>query len=204
VPASHSLAAFVTERLGDLVAMILLSLLALRLVGDYTWLVALMALAVVVGLGVLTDRRVPAFVLGRVDEDRTVGRLLAGAARSIEASAEVLAPMPLLIGVALGMFAWAAEGMTFALVAHFMGSELGVTTAVGVFAIATLVGAISFLPGGVGPTEALMAGFLVAAGGTVPQATATMLLTRTVTLWWAVTIGAVAFLGLQTSPGVDP
>jgi uncharacterized protein (TIRG00374 family) len=79
-----------------------------------------------------------------------------------------------------------------------MGIDVRTTTAMGVFAVATLLGAISFVPRGVGPTEAVMGGLLVVAGASVPDAAAATLLTRVVTLWWVVLLGVVATLGLTT------
>ena len=77
-----------------------------------------------------------------------------------------------------------------------MGVDLPLTVGIGAFALGTLLGAVSMFPGGVGPTEAVMGGLLVLAGGTVPEATAATILVRAVTLWWAVFLGIVALAGL--------
>jgi len=48
---------------------------------------------------------------------------------------------------------------------------------------------LSFLPGGLGSTEAVMAALLFAHGYTMPQAILLTLICRLLTLWLAVVIG---------------
>jgi len=54
-----------------------------------------------------------------------------------------------------------------------------------------LAGAISFLPGGVGGAEAVMAAMLVAAGAPEAKAVAATVIIRLATLWFAVAIGVL-------------
>ena len=78
--------------------------------------------------------------------------------------------------------------------------------AVGVYAVAVLIGGISFLPGGVGSTEAVMTALLAARGYSVSQALLITLTCRLVTLWLAVGLGWVAVFALRqrTAPEVTP
>ncbi|MGB4441737.1 MAG: lysylphosphatidylglycerol synthase domain-containing protein, partial [Coriobacteriia bacterium] len=69
---------------------------------------------------------------------------------------------------------------------------LGVLAEVSVYGVATIAGAFSFLPGGIGLTEASMAGILMAAGMGASAASAATLVTRVATLWWSVGVGWVA------------
>ena len=63
--------------------------------------------------------------------------------------------------------------------------------AVFVYAFAMLVGGLSFLPGGLGSSEAVMIGLLSLYG--LPEATAVTatLICRLATLWFAVALGAI-------------
>ena len=80
------------------------------------------------------------------------------------------------------------------------GFDAGAPFSVAVFfyATATLAGAIVPLPGGLGVTETIMQEGLVLLGG-VDQgpATASMILTRFATLWWAVAVGFLALAALK-------
>ncbi|HSG47513.1 MAG TPA: lysylphosphatidylglycerol synthase transmembrane domain-containing protein [Longimicrobiales bacterium] len=200
VPMSHSVAAFTAERLGDLVAMLLLSGLAFGLVGEYRWVLAASVVVTLAGLLVVRHPGVAAALQSRADPSRVTGRVLAATGRALGAAGALLTPRLLGAGVAVALLAWGAEALTFALVAREVGIGVPVVTGMGIFAVATLLGAVSFLPGGVGATEAVMAALLVVAGGTLPEAAAAILIIRVVTLWWAVLLGVLAVLGLGAPP----
>jgi uncharacterized protein (TIRG00374 family) len=70
-------------------------------------------------------------------------------------------------------------------------------TAVGIYAVAVLVGGLSFLPGGVGSTEAVMTTLLATHGYSVSQALLITLTCRLVTLWLAVGLGWIAVFALR-------
>ncbi len=199
VPIADSFGAFVTERLGDLIVMVTLSALMFGLVGSYVWAVAVSAILTLAGVALLRDPRFSSWLLARDDRGR-LGRALAGGGRALQACRSLLGLRLLVLGVGLAFIAWSAEGLTFALAARYLGIEVSITVAVGIFALGTLLGALSFLPGGVGPTEAVMGGLLVLAGASVAEATAATLLVRATTLWWAVLLGAGALIGLGTPP----
>jgi uncharacterized protein (TIRG00374 family) len=68
---------------------------------------------------------------------------------------------------------------------------LPVTTAVFVYAFGMLVGGLSFLPGGLGSSEAVMIGLLMMHGFPESAAVTATLICRLATLWFAVGLGAV-------------
>lgn len=199
VPVSDSVAAFVVERLGDVFAMLLLASLIVRLLDGYEWVMGLTAAVSVLLLWALRNPALPPLLLARDSGDGVLRRIMSGLGRSLESAADLLSPRLLVIGVVMAIAAWSAEAVTFALLARHMGVEVPFLVGMGIFAVATLLGAISFLPGGVGPTEAVMVGLLVVSGGTVPAATAATVLIRVFTLWWAVALGVIALLGLRNS-----
>ncbi len=86
----------------------------------------------------------------------------------------------------------------------FPTPELPLSTAVGIYGMAVLIGGLSFLPGGLGGTEAVMTALLVTRGYSVGQALLITLTCRLVTLWFAVGLGWVAVLMLrQQQPGKE-
>ena len=92
----------------------------------------------------------------------------------------------------LSVIAWAAEAHACYLVARWMGADISVAEAWFIYGFATLVGALSFLPGGLGSTEVVMVGLLLLAGMPEPQAIACTLFIRVATLWFAVALGLIA------------
>lgn len=92
----------------------------------------------------------------------------------------------------LSVIAWAAEAHAFYLVARWMGADMTFAEAWFIYGFATLVGALSFIPGGLGSTEVVMIGLLLLAGMPEAQAIACALFVRVATLWFAVALGLIA------------
>ncbi len=112
-----------------------------------------------------------------------------------ESSYELFRPRPLLIAVGLGIVSWSGECIGFCLILQGMGLEpswLLLWQATFMLAAATIVGAVSGLPGGLGAAEFTIAGMiqLLVLGHQDPgfAGTATILI-RLFTLWFAVVLG---------------
>jgi len=98
------------------------------------------------------------------------------------------------VGFALSIVAWAAEGYALHLVMAAMGTDPPIARAIGIYSLAILGGALFFLPGGLGSTEAFMFALLVQAGMDSGSAAAATVISRVTTLWFAVAIGWVALI----------
>jgi uncharacterized protein (TIRG00374 family) len=98
----------------------------------------------------------------------------------------------LLYGIALGVVAWGAEGVAFYYIMQVLGNDLTLSTALFIYAFSILVGALSFLPGGLGGAEITMVTLLMLNNVAQPQAVAATVLIRVATLWFAVALGIFA------------
>jgi uncharacterized protein (TIRG00374 family) len=108
-----------------------------------------------------------------------------------------LTPVPLLIGLVIGIAAWSAEGWGFAILLVALGHPLTLATAFSIYAFSMLTGAASFLPGGLGGSEAAMIVLLRLTGVPLGVAVSATLLIRLATLWFAVLLGIIA-LSIRT------
>ncbi|SVC46655.1 uncharacterized protein METZ01_LOCUS299509, partial [marine metagenome] len=81
-----------------------------------------------------------------------------------------------------------------------LGSDIDLVRALPIYAAATLVGAVTALPGGLVGTEGSMLAFLQQSGVSKVGASAGTVLVRLVTLWFAVAVGLVALLALRRVP----
>ena len=204
MPYAYSTAAFLSERLSDLVAIVLLSLMGISLYpqGGITVLVGVIAVGV--GLLLLSRKNWLKTLAKRMS--RRTGRV----ARVIHQLLLLLVeaccchtPRLLLSATVLSLVAWSAEAYAFHLVLHWMGSEVSIPFAFSVYALAMLAGALSFLPGGLGGAEAVMVGLLIWAGMPEAQAVAATVIIRLATLWFAVALGGmVLLLGGRALKGV--
>ena len=113
------------------------------------------------------------------------------------------APRIMVVGVAVGVVAWFAEGMALWVILKGIGSDIALVRALPIYAAATLVGAVTALPGGLVGTEGSMLALLQQSGVTRVGASAGTVLVRLVTLWFAVAVGLVAMLALRRVPTIN-
>lgn len=100
-------------------------------------------------------------------------------------------------GLLLGLIAWGAEGIGFYYILQSIEIQSGsIMMAIGIYAMSLIIGALSFLPGGLGGTEAAMLVMLSTLGASSQEALAATLICRLTTLWFAMLLGAVSMLGL--------
>jgi cytidyltransferase-like protein len=128
-----------------------------------------------------------------------------------ESSYELFRLPNLLFGVGIGVVSWFGEVIAFVLVMMGLGvpfSVLLVVICAFIISASTLIGSVTLLPGGLGTTDASIAGMLIflvppQLGVSMPQDTAiaATLLIRFATLWFGVGIGLVSLLIMQRSLG---
>ncbi len=197
LPVSRGLSVVLADRLSDGLAMVLLSTAGvLALPGAWpAFGVAAGALILVVVLSQFRHLTLHLLELGH--HLPIVGHLAPAATQFYEAVHSLLRPKPTLVAVLLGCAAWFGEGVATFGVLVGLGLEPSaglISIAVFAFAFSTIIGALSALPGGLGATEASLAGLLVLLVPLpTPTAAAATLLLRLATLWFAVLIGLVAW-----------
>jgi uncharacterized protein (TIRG00374 family) len=195
VPYSKSLAAFFAERLCDFIAVLIL-------VAAGAWRyesvrLPIFGLGAVLVLGLILLFHTPHW-LRRIEsriEYLSRPRLRAFLISAIETALNFRRCFPLFTmayAIFLGFFAWGAEGLGLYYVANWMGGEVNLIDAVFIYAFSMLIGALSFLPGGLGGAEVTMVGLLLLNGMDEAQAVACTLFVRLATLWFAVVLGLLA------------
>lgn len=180
VPIARSAPIIFAERLTDLFAVALLAALGAVAVGTtQSW-----PLVAVTGAGVVAlaafFRSPLLFRLIRLPDAR-------------DASARLFDLRSLAGMSALATISWFSECLAAYICFRGLGIEVSVEETVLTFALASLAGALSFLPGGLGVTEASMTALLRVLAE-VPRAAAVAgtVLARLVTLWFGVAIGLIA------------
>jgi uncharacterized protein (TIRG00374 family) len=193
MPMSRGVPLLFAERVADLIAVVLLASGGIGAVGGAPWMVAVALGVVLAGTAVAASERFHRFAVGFVEHRRWFREHRASVQAISDTLGRALAWRVLAWSVPASVVAWGLEGVGLALCIRALGVwTLGPTAAVSLYAVATLAGALSFLPGGIGLTEASIAGVLVASGALPSAASAATLLIRVATLWWGVALGWVA------------
>jgi len=98
----------------------------------------------------------------------------------------------LLIGLGIGIISWLCEAYgLYIVMEEFSPGQTSATLGIAIYGMAILIGAISFMPGGLGGSEAAMIFLLVKAGFDTPSAVAITFICRIATLWFAVVLGVI-------------
>lgn len=211
VPVSDVVAAFCCERLLDVVAMVALCLLLFTASSHYGGTVLAIAAGTALLLVALattpwSDLAVALKSTARIPS--SLRQLLIKVATALAGTRALLRPDILVMGFVIGLMAWTLEGVGLGVLSSmFPAVHLHLPNAAGIYAIAVLIGGVSFLPGGLGSTEAVMTALLATQGYSVGQALIITLTCRLVTLWLAVLLGWGAIFVLrqqQTGPVVVP
>jgi uncharacterized protein (TIRG00374 family) len=192
IPAARTAPIVVAERITDLIGLLLLTLVGVfSFHVDRRFLVA-GALCVGMGLAVIGNRTLATLLLATVERVRPLARFVPKAREFLATAAELLRPGPLLVTTALATVSWFFECLAFWVVVRgFPGAGLGLHAATFIYASMTIAGALSFLPGGLGITEAGMLALLTTFGSGINRGTAAAatFVTRATTLWFAVALG---------------
>jgi uncharacterized protein (TIRG00374 family) len=156
---------------------------------------------IILALLLLQQRRL--LERGREHLARRTGRLAQAACHGLDIvlhSGRCFSLPVLLQGLIIGLLAWSAEGLAFWYLATLAGADLSHLAGQFIYAFSVLVGAASFLPGGLGGTEVAMTGLLINAGLSESASVAVTVLCRLATLWFAILLGLFALAGLRGQP----
>ena len=197
IPAARTAPIVVAERFTDLMGLLLLAC-----VGIFTFKIDprfLLIGAGLIGFGLLVVSAPPiaTFLVRLSGHVPIVRRLTPKLDEAYRTTALLLRPRPLVLGLALSVVSWFFECAAFWAVVHgFSGAAVELQAATFIYASMTVAGALSFLPGGLGVTEAGMLAMLgeLGTGCGRSVAAAATFVTRLCTLWFAVLVGIAALL----------
>ncbi|MCP4571273.1 MAG: flippase-like domain-containing protein [bacterium] len=197
IPLSRGLPAVFAERIYDFLAV--LGLVALgMLFWDAPFRGAPWGLAAGAGFVALLLVVRSSWVRRRLVEKMARSKHLAGHTVGMDdallATQQLLSPVRGSAQLLLSIAAWFCEcaGMWVVCRALAPGVDLG--GAVFIYGAATLIGSLSFLPGGLGGTEAVIVALLRSVGVGVAAGGAVAFIVRLATLWLAVVLGVIVFL----------
>lgn len=199
VPWGHSLAAFVAERMTDLLVVGALASLALPLVAsDPIWI--LVAWGTMIAAFLIARSRLLPAMAARIGKN-ALGRTADDGSRALR---QLLSGRTVCLGMLLGGLAWLSQATALLVMLHHLGQPIPLPDAVGSYALALLAGAASFIPGGLGVTEAAMLWLLERQGVEVINAATAALVSRGVPLWTGVFTGLLALGLLGSRPAPAP
>lgn len=197
VKVSHSLAAFLVDRTSDVLGMSLLGALAAWIVGQpLTWVWILSFVAMLLGSCLL------AYLLVQPLSGACWGWLnrclkwlpVKGGQATLESWASVWKLSRVSLFSTVAMLAYGTQALVFAWFCQIAETGLAVADCVLIFVQATLFGAASMLPGGLGAMEAALVLQMTERGVGEGVAVSLAISIRLVTLWLGMSIGAISLV----------
>ncbi len=199
VPVAVTAPIVVAERVTDLIGIIVLIVIgSLGFSGGLFW-AGVGSTLVFVLLVVVASRSLSLGII------HVIGRMPGPFARiapklrdAYESLATLVAPSNLLFPTLLSVIAWSLECASLWIIVRGFGANADLKLCAFFYATSTLAGALVPVPGGLGVTEKALEEQLVNLGHVSPgAATASMILVRFATLWFAVLVGFVALSRLK-------
>lgn len=188
----------IVDRIVDGLAMAMLATLGILAYPQLWPVVASIMAILLAGVIIIQIRPLALWFMAQGERLPLVSKIAHHLHALYESAYTLLRLKNLLIGLAIGLLAWIAEGIAFYFVLVGLGTpptfEL-VLLAVFTLAVGSLVGGASSLPGGLGATEVSMTGILQSVVGLSSQVAATAtLMIRFFTLWSGVGLGVLIVL----------
>jgi uncharacterized protein (TIRG00374 family) len=210
-PVAKTVPVVVSERVTDLLALVLLAMIGFTIginTGDQLLTVILLGGVVFVGALVLSQKSFYQKILKRFTSLGPLKRFQDSVDDIENTMTQTLGPKPLVVSTTISIPGWFMECLELWLLLSLL-SGAGIPSldpaslvlllqATFVHATASIIGALSFLPGGVGTyeiTSVALIQFLL--GLAQADASAATIIIRVVTLWFSVIVGFIA-LGIVT------
>ena len=204
-PIARTAPAVVAERATDGTGMVLWGFIGAFALGlSPFWVFVFLGVAVF-GIAVLRSEKL-SLLAERVLLKLPLLDRLAPHLRSFHgASNELLGARPLVVGTAISFLSWGLECLGVYLCAVGLGADAGFLMVTFVFAVSSLLGVLSMIPGGIGAVEAGLAlQFVRLAEMSTGLAGALTFVIRLATLWWATLLGILGLLLVRRMLGDAP
>jgi uncharacterized protein (TIRG00374 family) len=204
-PIARTAPAVVAERATDGTGMVLWGFLGAFALDLPPWTMVIFLVLAVFGIAVLRSKRLSLAAERILSKLPLVNRLAPHLRVFHGASNELLGTRPLLVGTAISFFSWGLECTGVYLCAVGLGVDRPFLLIVFVFALSSLLGVLSMLPGGIGAVEAGLYGqFVAIANLSTGVAGALTLVIRLATLWFATLLGICGLLLVRHLLGDAP
>lgn len=189
---SKTVPVIVVDRVTDVMGLALLSLLGLFYGSSQIYPLLILPIFLILLIASLRFERVTRLLLNIVI--RKTERHAQDIRAIYETFQRTTEPKWLFSLSLLGAMGWALEGLALYMVVRGLGLNFSAYLAVFIFSLASLAGAASMIPGGLGVAEATISGMLQIFGIPPAASAGSAILTRLGTLWYGASLGLSVYL----------
>jgi uncharacterized protein (TIRG00374 family) len=197
IPMSKTMPIVFAERVTDFIALLVIAFAGAYTIGYEKKAIIILAILFALGIAVIASRSASTKIIRFVEKFPFVAKRIALIENAYESSRTMLIGKRLFTSTILGFIGWFSECTGFFFVLSGLNIHLRLLSSDFIYAFSTVIGAISFLPGGLGVTETSLAGLLILAKIKKGEAIAAVFISRAATLWFAVLIGTLMLSYMQ-------
>ncbi len=193
-PISKTSSIVMAERVTDAMAMVVLALLGFLAFPHGKIVVAVTTAILLMVLVIIQSDYLFNLFFNQVIKMRLLKKS-ASFLRNFQVSAKTLfSTRHLVFAVGISVISWGFEGLVVYLAIIALGGEMSILGSFFIVSFSSLLGVLSFLPGGVGVAEGSILTILIFTGIRTDIAAATTVITRISTLWLGVALGIVGLI----------
>lgn len=184
---SKTVPVVITDRVTDVIGLVILSLLGILYYKDGIYILAALILIFAGFFVAVRSEKISSRIISMLEN--RAGKYSKDIKTMHSTFLQLISPKNIVGLSFLSAFAWFFECLALYFVIMGFGQSIGVILSTFVFSFATLIGAISMIPGGLGVAEATISGMLQYFGLTSADSVGAMLIIRFGTLWFGAILG---------------
>ena len=177
-PVSKTAPIIFAERITDFISLLLITII-----------VSSFFLILII---IISNKKIALSVLVLSEKISFLKKYLINIHTAYESSYLLLKPKPVILMTILSLFSWSFECLGYYIILLNFGIDFGLFWTFFSYSFATIIGALSMLPGGLGITEGSLTFMLIKENISKNVAFATTFIIRVVTLWFAVLVGIIS------------
>ena len=188
-PVTQSAPVIVAERITDLIGLVVISVPAVFLVGEISWII-LLAIAILLSIIILTQKRQPFdLLLNLFIRFKTLQNPIKYFKEMYENTYLLMRKRILAISSILSSVSWLIEGVGIFVIIKSLAIPIGLHESVLVYTKSAFIGGLSFIPNGIGVADSIFVSFLLPYGADFSIATTAMILARLHFMWFRIALG---------------
>lgn len=193
-PISKTAPVVFAERITDFISLVLLALVGGLYYNINIGIIIFFAICFILLLIILSNKGVSDFLIAKLEKVSPISKHTSKLRVIFDSSSLLLKPRPLIYMLALSSVSWLFECFGFYFILINFHLDFSLLWAIFAFSFSTVAGAVSMMPGGLGVVDGSLSFLMISRGTPNEIAVASTFIIRTVTLWFAVLLGALTII----------
>lgn len=191
-PISRTAPIIFAERITDFISLVIIALIGAYIYDYGRNIVLAVGIFFLIVVVVISNKNIALPIINQFEKIKPLKKYLLNIHSAYESSYLLLRPLPLFYMTMLSFVSWSFECLGYHLILTNFDVNVSNMWASFSYAFATIIGAISMLPGGLGLTEGSLTYLLIQKSYSKEVAVASTFIIRAVTLWFAVLVGIIS------------